>query len=218
MNLLFLGDSHVQTIRWAGENKLLSADAEFVSVGGATAVGMRNPNSLTNAVQIFEQAAIPARPEWIPVIHLGEVDCGFVIWWRGNKYGETVEAQVDASIASYFSFVDRLLAAGYPTVIITAASLPTIRDGQDWGEIANLRKEVAVSLRERTALTLQYNSLLRAEATKRGLPFVDPSETFVDPSTGVIRDIFRHSDPLDHHLAPETAGPIWAAALNSALA
>lgn len=217
MNLLFLGDSHVQTIRWAGENKLLSVDAEFVSVGGATAVGMRNPNSLTNAVQIFEEAAIPARPKSIPVIHLGEVDCGFVIWWRANKYGETIDAQVQASIDAYFSLVDKLLASGYPTVIITAASLPTIGDDQDWGAIANLRKEISVSIRDRTALTLRYNSLLRAAAAKRGLPFVDPSEAFIDPSTGVIRDIFRHSDPLDHHLAPETAGPIWAAALNSAL-
>jgi hypothetical protein len=216
-NLLVFGDSHVHTMQWAANQGMLSTDATFVPVGGATAVGMRNPNSLTNALQIFEDAAIPVRPKTVPVIHLGEVDCGFVIWWRAAKYGEPIEAQVDASIGAYFSFVDRLLAAGYPTVIITAASPPTIKDGQDWGEIANLRKEVSVSIQDRTALTLRYNCLLRAEATRRGLPFVDASESFIDQSTGVIRERFRHADPLDHHLSPETAGPIWAEAINTAI-
>jgi hypothetical protein len=130
--------------------------------------------------------------------------------------GETINAQWQPG-KRYFSLVDKLLAAGYPTVIITAASVPTIRDGQNWGAIANLRREISVSIRDRTALTLRYNSLLSAEATKRGLPFVDPSATFVDPATGVIRDVFRHSDPLNHHLAPETAGPVWAEALNKAI-
>jgi hypothetical protein len=180
VNLLVLGDSHVQTIRWGAEKGLLSTAAEFVSVGGATAVGMRNPNSLSNAVQFFEEAAIPVRPNSIPVIHLGEVDCGFVIWWRAQKYGETIDSQIDASISSYFEFVDRLLAAGYPKVIITGATLPTIQDGQDWGAVANLRREVSASIKDRTKLTLRYNDLLRAEAQKRGLPFVDISPQVID--------------------------------------
>ncbi|KSV94289.1 hypothetical protein [Sinorhizobium sp. GL28] len=212
--LLVLGDSHVQTIKWAADNHLLRVPADFVSVGGATAVGMRNPNSLTNALQIFEQAASPCLPGTVPIIHLGEVDCGFVIWWRAMKHGETVDAQIEASIASYFSFVDRLLAAGYSAVIITSATLPTIRDGQDWGEVANLRKELTVSIRDRTALTLTYNRILQSEAQKRNLPFVDISERLIDGKTGVISDEYRHADPLNHHLDPERAAPLWAEALN----
>ncbi|WP_128090469.1 hypothetical protein [Ensifer sp. 1H6] len=40
---------------------------------------------------------------------------------------------------------------------------------------------------------------------------MDVSESFIDRH---YSEIFRHPDPLDHHLAPETAVPVWAEALN----
>ncbi|WP_416409223.1 hypothetical protein [Agrobacterium rosae] len=215
--LLVLGDSHVHTIKWATDAGLISMNCEFAVVGGATAVGLRNPNSVSNAMPIFEQAAFPVRKHTVPVIQLGEVDCGFVIWWRAIKYGETVDDQVEASITSYFAFVDRLLVAGYPIVIITGATLPTIQDGQDWGEVANLRKDVTASLRERTALTLRYNIRLEYEASTRGLPYVDISSEILDEQNGVLRPEFRSADPTDHHLAPDKAGPLWTKALKLAL-
>lgn len=83
---------------------------------------MRNPNSTTNSVEAFRRALIPPPPGAIPVLQMGEVDCGFVIWYRAEKYGESVEAQMQASVDAYFEFVDELIAAGHSTVVITGAT------------------------------------------------------------------------------------------------
>jgi len=119
-----------------------------------------------------------------------------------------------ASIAAYFAFVDALLAAGYPSVVITGATLPTIRDDQDWGDVANLRREIKTSLRDRTALTFAYNDALARQARLRRLPYIDISQGLIDPATGLIADRFRHPNPTNHHLDPVTTGPLWADALN----
>ena len=208
--LAFLGDSHITYFRSAAERGLFGSRAISVcEVGGATAVGLRNPNSATNALQIFRQALGQLEPGTILVLHLGEVDCGFVIWYRAQKYGEPVERQVEESLDAYFSFVDDARAAGFSR-IITGATLPTIRDDQDWGEVANARREVTASLRQRTELTLSYNRELHRRAEARGLAYIDITEEALDPATGLVREAFRHSDPCNHHLDESLVGFLWA--------
>ncbi|SFI84314.1 hypothetical protein [Methylobacterium brachiatum] len=215
MAWLIFGDSHIWTFKYADEKGWIRQPCDFIEVMGATAVGLRNPNGQTNALEIFAQGLLPPREQFTPVMQLGEVDCGFVIWWRAMKLAESVDAQLETSINAHFGFVDRLLSEGYSTVVLTGAALPTIRDGQDWGEIANKRREVVTSLVERTQLTMRYNAMLRDGAARRGLPFIDISSEIIDRATGVISDAFRAEDPLDHHLNSERAGRLWATALNA---
>lgn len=210
-----MGDSHTETLARAASDRLLDRPALSTVVIGATAVGLRNPNSRTNAVEAFLQALTPFNPRKIPVIQLGEVDCGFVIWYRARKHGEPVEAQFAASLAAYAAFVDRLRALGYATVVLTGAALPTIRDGQDWGEIANARREVTATLAERTALTLRYNAGIAAIAAARDLPFVDLTPQTLDPATNTVAEDFRHPDPGNHHLHPARTAALWASQLNA---
>lgn len=216
-SLVFVGDSHIRTMKWAFEQKLIPCPCEFIEVGGASSIGLRNPNSQTNAIEIFKQALLPFRPGITPIIHLGEVDCGFVIWWRAMHFAEPVEDQLAASVAAYFDFVDHLIEAGYTDVILTGATLPAIRDGQDWGDIANARRDVTASLADRTGLTMRYNEMVGAGAADRGVRFVDISGDLLDNQTQTIAEEHRHPDPTDHHLNPETAGAIWAARLNEAV-
>lgn len=211
---LIFGDSHVAAFERAAELGWIRNPSAFLSVGGATAVGMRNPNSATNALQTFREALLPVRPGCIPVMHLGEVDCGFVIWYRALKYNESVEAQLAASLAAHIEFVDQLLAAGYPTVVLTGASMPTIGDGEVSGDVANKRSEISVTRRDRTQLTQTYNARLRELAAARGVPFIDIADMVIDPDTGEINPIFCHNDPGNHHLHPERSGRVWASRLN----
>ncbi len=176
---------------------------------------MRNPNSLTHALEIFSRSLLPPRPGTIPLIQLGEVDCGFVIWWRAKTYAETIEHQLRESVCAYLSFVDRLLGAGHSDVVITGAALPTIRDGTVWGDIANFRKEVDATLKDRTALTIEYNDRLRSGAAQRQCAFIDLTSDLLDPDTGVISEYYRNEDPSDHHMHPERVGKLWAYHLNS---
>jgi hypothetical protein len=210
----FIGDSHVNAFRWADEQGLFDRPSQFTIVGGATAVGLRNPNSLTNAIEVFTQAVSPYDKNKIPVIQLGEVDCGFVIWYRAQKYGESIEDQLNYSMAAYLEFVDSLKKIGYQNIVLTSATLPSILDDQNWGEVANARREVKATLRERTDLTLRYNDKLREATESRALHNIDLSNVLLDRSTGLISSNFRHPDPTDHHLDPVKVGKLWAAALN----
>lgn len=209
-----VGDSHVDAFSFANARGLVDLPMMCTMIGGATAVGLRNPNSLTNAVKIFTNALLPFNDKKIPVIQLGEVDCGFVIWYRSKKYNESVDTQFKQSIAAYLEFVTHLRNAGYKTIVMTSATLPTILDGYQWGDVANARREVTATLRERTDMTLRYNECLKAAANAWGLPFIDVTGDILDPRTRLVSEEFRNPDPSNHHLDPAKFGPLLADALN----
>lgn len=175
---------------------------------------MRNPNSQTNALPIFREALLPKRIRTVPVVHLGEVDCGFVIWWRASRYGDDVVGQLNESVRAYMTFVDQLLDAGYPTVVITCSDLPTI-DDNDVSAVAKLRREVTATLIERTDLTIVYNNALRREAHSRNLPWIDLTNEWLDPDRGVVKREYLSNDPLDHHMNADRLAIQWANELNA---
>jgi hypothetical protein len=216
--LAFLGDSHVDYFSHAARRGYFGRRRYGAcAIAGATAVGLRNPNGKTNAVAILTGYLTGLRPDAIVVVQMGEVDCGFVIWYRAEKYGDGIDRQMEESVAGYFSFVDHAIARGYRHVVVTGATLPTIADDQNWGEVANLRREVRATLAERTALTLRYNARLAEQASRRSLPFVDIAAELLDPQTGVVRREFLNPDPLNHHLDKERAALSWARALSPLL-
>lgn len=216
--LLAFGDSHLEALKFAWDLKLLQADdAIFCIVPGATAVGLRNPNSVTNALEIFQAAAEEHRDATHALIHLGEVDCGFVVWWRCMKFGESVERQIDCSIDAYGKFVADLYRRGFSRVCITGASLPTIRDHLEFGEVANRRREVTVGLAERTALTLSYNERLHNLARETGSKYFDLSSGTINRDDKIVSDHFRNEDPRDHHLDVGRTVGLWAYACNQFL-
>ena len=100
-SVAFVGDSHVAYFRHAAEGGLLGKrQFAFCEVGGATAVGMRNPNSLTNALTTFSEFLKGVEKTCTVVIQLGEVDCGFVIWYRAEKYRESIDKQFKESVSA----------------------------------------------------------------------------------------------------------------------
>lgn len=217
--LIFLGDSHVLYFVHAAERGYFGERPFRVcSVNGATAVGLRNPNSKTQALEVFSRFLEELPREAILVIQLGEVDCGFVIWYRHQKYQDGLEHQVAQSIDAYFAFVDEAMRRGFQRIVITGATLPTIRDGRRWGKVANARREVTASLVERTRLTIDYNRRLAAAAAARGLPYIDIAAEVLSPRTGTVKRRYRRSNPLDHHMKKRRAAKRWAARLNRILA
>ncbi len=206
-----LGDSHLRYFMWADKNQIwLNTRFKFFQVPGATAMGMANPNSKTNAMESFVHYISNLDLPEILLFSLGEVDCGFVIWYRAEKYGETVEEQLDRSLNNYFTFVDRVIEMHAPQIIISSVPLPTIQDGQDWGEVANLRREISASLRERTELTFLYNKRLKEFCQENGHEFLDFTSDTLDPGTGLIADSFLEKNPLDHHLNAIATGKLVA--------
>ena len=183
---------------------------DLAVIGGATALGLANPNSRTRALPRFEHA-IRSIPTGRPLLFmLGEVDCGFVIWHRAETRGIPVQRELDRSIRNYTRFLQRLQEDGRGRIVVAATPPPTIREGQDWGDVANLRREVKASLCDRTQLTLEYNARLRTWAAARGVAFLDYEREVLDAGTGVVAETFRNPNPRDHHLAPAPFGSVLA--------
>lgn len=216
--IICIGDSHIEVFLQISSAGLLPRlRIEVCPVRGATAQGLANPNSQTDGLAVFTER-IARAPVWQHLVfQLGEVDCGFLIWYRAAKHGLTVEQQLANSLANYLDFLDRIPFGGSRRVFVLSAPLPTILDDQSWGDVATARREVTASLRERTALTLEYNRALEAATAVRKVEFLDVTSGHLDPATGLVRDDFRGSDPLDHHLASGPYGQLIADALEGAL-
>jgi hypothetical protein len=76
----------------------------------------------------------------------------------------------DRAIASYSRFL--LEVAASFEVVCVSTPLPTIQDGNDWGDVANARREVTATLVERTTLTLQFNRQMRAFCTQHHIRYI----------------------------------------------
>jgi hypothetical protein len=218
-HLVALGDSHLEALEFAADLNLLNVGSRHFSiVPGATAVGLRNPNSLTNAIHIFKEALLSQPKHAYVVVHLGEVDCGFVMWWRAQKNGESVEEQFRQSLAAYRQFLVQVRDMGFTRLCVTGASLPTIGDDVNMGEVANKRSEISVSLQDRTDLTSRYNRALAEIAAELDLRYFDVAEATLDRSSGLVHDFFKNSDPTDHHLDKSKMAGIWALSCNAFVA
>ena len=208
------GDSHAVVFREIARRGMLTRTwFDLAVIGGATALGLANPNSRTRALPRFERTieSIPRRRDLL--FMLGEVDCGFLIWHRAESRGISPQRELDRSIRNYTRFLERLQEDGRTGILVAATPPPTILDGQDWGEVANLRREVKASLRDRTELTLEYNARLREWTSAHGCVFLDYEHEVLDARTGVVAEAFRNPNPRDHHLAPDPFCTVLAAHL-----
>lgn len=209
-HVLALGDSHMAALPGV---TVPGAWVRPFALGGATASGILNPASRTRARQLFD-ARLAAAPRWQHVLlGLGEVDCGFVVWQRARSHGLAVEDQLQATLDSYRSFIEAVRAAGFRSVSVLAATLPTV---PSYGAVRGnpsmaARRSVTASLAERTALTRRYNAGLAVRCERLGVPFFDTTAAQVDPATGAVRRELVVAD--DPHL--ELAG--YAAILGRAL-
>jgi hypothetical protein len=203
-----LGDSHATLFeRLSGLTGLRRTRVVVHNVNGATATGLPNPNSATQAGPTFRRLLAELEPADDLLFCLGEVDCGFAIWYRAQKHGLTIDGQLDRAITHYAALLDAARVGRTGQVLVATAVLPTIRDGVSTGAVANKRREVRATLRERTALTHRFNDRLRDLADDRGLPVLDLTGPTLDPDTGVVHDRYRHADPSNHHLHPRRVRP-----------
>jgi hypothetical protein len=204
-NAYVFGDSHAKVFSHINAIHPFSRlYFDVTPVKGATAQGLVNPNSQTNSLQIFRNKIdMITDKKSILIFLLGEVDTGFVVWYRAQKYGESIDAQLDRSLTNYISFLTETQKRGFQNIFVVSAPLPTIRDNQTWGEIANLRKEVTATQLERTALTLKYNSRLQEQCDMHGLKFVNFDEELLDSNSGLLKDAFLNKDRNNHHLDPD---------------
>lgn len=213
MNILVFGDSHTDVFEYSN-NKQKHFNFEICEVPGATAQGMVNPNSKTNALPIFakKMSDIDKKNYDKIMIMLGEVDCGFVIWVRSKKYGITIEEQIDCCVNNLFNFIkEHVITKGYKAedVIICGSVLPTIRDNANKRFLNGARSKVTASQKERTDVTLDYNNKLKQECETNGYYYIDITDTILNTETGIVNGRYLNKNPYNHHLNNLTTYKLW---------
>lgn len=194
--ILVLGDSHSYVFNQESLQKSFPKYVfRVVAVHGATVSGLENPNSKTQALPIFINHCKKSRAQTALVL-LGEVDTGFVIWYRAEKYNTSVEQMLSKALENYQRFLKTL--SERFRVICISAPLPTIQDGQDWGEVANARKDVKATQLQRTELTIQFNKLMQGYCEAHQIPYLSLDRETLG-ANGLVDDQLLNSDVTDHH-------------------
>ena len=200
---MVVGDSHARVFDEIQRRRLVPRTSFAVlAVPGATARGLANPNSTTDAVGRFDAAlgAVPRSRRTL--VMLGEVDCGFLCWYLASQHQTTVDAQLQISWQRHRRFLEGLLAEGRRHLGVVSVVPPTVDDYTTWDGLANERRQVTASIQARTATTLAYNAELAAWADEHRCAYLDLDPALIDRTTGILRDEFRNPDPTDHHLNP----------------
>lgn len=193
---LVLGDSHAAVFKKINLQRCRGG-IRVVSVSGATASGIKNPNSNTNALEIFKRQI--ESKKWKRILfYLGEVDAGFVIWFRAEKYGLSIEESTQEALKNYLSVISYAKSISNAKIAVISIPWPTIRDGHQMGEVANLRSKVKASHSERKSLTLGFNSVLLESSVTLGFEYINMDKDVCDDNGDLLADLYN-KNPADHH-------------------
>lgn len=193
--VLVLGDSHVQV--FSNRQFLMAFPGTYFDicpVGGATASGLENPRSKTQAFQIFDKALKERNYDKI-ITMLGEVDTGFVIWYRAQKNNLDIMEMLDQAVNNYCKFLGNINKFANLTVISTP--LPTI-DDQSAGEVVNARKEVVTTQKQRTDLTLHFNQKVQQFCKVHNIEYLNLDNDCLGDQ-GIVKQELKNKDRRDHH-------------------
>jgi hypothetical protein len=165
-------------------------------VGGATVSGLDNPNSKTQSNIIFREKIRSLKRNSIVIFLLGEVDTGFVIWYRKQQHDGSVDTMLNKALNNYYDLIISVSENLRPIVISTP--LPTIPDDNIWGDVADQRKTICASQFERTKLTLEFNRSIKEYCQHNGIPFLDLDLDCVGQN-GLVASFLLNNDKSDHH-------------------
>lgn len=195
-------DSHGEVLEFIQKNKLIKSKINVCKVVGATASGLKNPNSQTKAHPVFKSYFKQYVVKKDPLLFmLGEVDCGFSIWVSAEKKNLAPEELMFQSLQSYEQFVKGFQQKNQGKIYLISAILPTIKDGSFEGEVANLRSTISADQQSRTELTLKFNEGLEACCVKNNWGFIDLDKYLLNPQNRTVREGYLNEDKTNHHLS-----------------
>lgn len=215
-SILVLGDSHCGAFEYCFDQGLLAPHWLNCEIaGGATAYGLNNDLSVTQAWQKFDHALQRFASFDVVVIMLGECDCSFALWKKAERLNVPPETLLDHSLAGIHRLVRRVREdsmARPKKIVLVGAILPTIDDESAPTQGNMMRRTVSASQAERTRLVLAYNEKLVQLADTLGVAYFDLSIQTMDPRSGLIDGRFVASAD-DHHLSNPASAPLYSANL-----
>ena len=217
--ILLLGDSHAHVFKLV-DNAAPDFSLSHCIVTGSSAQGAVNPDSKTNALPIFRDVLSKnAASHTHCMTMLGEVDCGFVIWYRKKKYNDSIKSQLERSLNNYFQFLKQEVEKYFSSenILVCCVVPPTIQDNTDKRFLKGARTEVTATQLERAKLTETYNHYLSKICSKRKYKFVNPYAHLISRETRLAKKDFLNKNPYDHHLDHSKTFGYWLASLKENL-
>lgn len=204
--ILCVGDSHAE----AFDNKYLKLEntkSYYYSVNGATAVGILNPNSATDARKKILRYLKLVPQDINLVLSFGEVDCGFLIWYRKQNNNENVEMQFEKTFKNYSKFIVKI-SKNFKNLFIYNVPIPTLKEYDKKIYKWSLRKDINATLKQRTWLTTKFNKWLKNYCNINNYTFIELGNLVIDKNTGMVNKKFANKSLADHHYDYEELGPI----------
>jgi hypothetical protein len=206
--ILVLSDSHGEVFEYINDNNLLLPHLINVKmVGGATAYGLNNNKSKTNALKRYIDEVEKFNCYNIILIQLGEIDCSFLLWKKLETSSLSMEELLDKSINGYRRLILKLKEMD-KNIIITGAVLPTIKDNQKNPDNISIRNSINTTQLERTILTYEFNNRLKQLAFKNNIKYIDISNDCINETTKVIDDKYIRKQ-IDNHHSIENTSFLW---------
>lgn len=195
--LLVLGDSHTLVFK-SGQFPMNFPyyDWDVLSVIGATISGIENPNSKTNAMNIFFDRLAKRDFDKI-IIQLGEVDIGFVMWFKSQRDKMPIETYFAITLNQYQKFI-KIIFDYCKEILIVSVPLPTIKDGETLGKVSNQRSNIVASQLERTEKTLLFNRKMKEFCIEQKIGFLDLDLLSLGED-GLVDEFLLNKNKADHH-------------------
>lgn len=192
-----IGDSHTSIFDgYQGDEFFFKQ----VRVHGATARGSANLKTKTNSLELFREGLKGKKADKI-IIGLGEVDCGYVIWWQNKFKQKSIEDALNESIDGMFNFIENEVSPIYKAneIILMSVIPPVIEDNTNSKFLEGRRSEVNPSLDERLALTNVWNSKLANRCKELGYYCINMNTKLLDENNRVKKE-YRNPNEWNHHL------------------
>jgi len=195
--VLVIGDSHAQVFNLRSLKYFFGNYDYLVEwVGGATVSGLENPNSHTKTLAKLQRRIKNYKPDFI-ICLFGEVDCGFVIWHRAKRHGESIKRMFNQAVERYGRFLLELKNKSF--VIVLSTPLPTLADYRDFpGKYDNSRNDIKVSQRKRTSLTLFFNRKIQEFCECHGIKYISLDKECLGDN-GLVKEELINNQETDYH-------------------
>ena len=198
-DVFVLGDSHAAVFDSPKWRRFTPAICwNVTTVLGATLSGLNNPNSKTEAAPKFKKALASASGKLV-IMLLGEVDTGYVIWYRAQRDGINPQIAAQKAVENYTQLIQS--AYKYSDVIVISAPLPSLADNDQTGEIARIRSVIIATQLQRTQLTLWFNQQIEDFCINLGVFYLNLDRECLGID-GLLLPKYKHLDPNNHHYNP----------------
>jgi surface carbohydrate biosynthesis protein len=174
---LVIGCSHVRYLRYLQINRALffgnTLHLECHELAGATAFGLCNPSSQSNALNVTRQLARRMASVDRIVVQFGEIDCRRAAWKAAEVSGRPIEVTIAESVAHLESYIKDEVLPHQKKVLILGAKPQIIGDDDFYKNSLEDERTVFKPLAEREKITVSFNAQLRKVAERLRVDYAD---------------------------------------------